>query len=343
MRQILESFTDRELIFRQYYEKHGNFYYSGTDSQHGINSGIFSKSGREIIRHIKSNETFELTEAIIFHGDEDVSLKKHDRYTFSSEHFHTFFEMIYIYKGQCTNQIDGKEIVMKNGDICIIPPNVIHSIYVNDDSIVINILIRISAFEKAFTSILTSDDLLSKFFGEIVYSNIHMKYLLFHTGSDDILHNTILMMYHNYMLKGGYYNHIINGYLVVFMGFLLRRYENSVEYPQGYIKKNDRIPQIISYIDKNYEHITLEQCSEHFNISARYLASILKKRTEKTFPRLVAEARLKRAQSLLKKYDISIENLSDLLGYSEPSYFMKVFKKLVGCTPTEYRKKQEFV
>jgi AraC-like DNA-binding protein len=40
----------------------------------------------------------------------------------------------------------------------------------------------------------------------------------------------------------------------------------------------DRIPQIISYINKNYEHIALEQCSDHFNISARYLAGILKKK-----------------------------------------------------------------
>lgn len=80
----------------------------------------------------------------------NIAVERHNRYTPPFRHSHTFFEMIYVYKGSCENTIENKTIVMEQGNICIVAPGVSHSISIFDESTVVNILIKKTTFNETF-------------------------------------------------------------------------------------------------------------------------------------------------------------------------------------------------
>jgi mannose-6-phosphate isomerase-like protein (cupin superfamily) len=96
--------------------------------------------------------------------DRNIILMKHNRYSPVFEHSHSYFETFLVLSGSCTNTIGGKRFLMTAGQLCFIAPNTLHSLAVFDDSIVINIIIRKSTFDEIFFNLLTSGDILARFF-----------------------------------------------------------------------------------------------------------------------------------------------------------------------------------
>ena len=103
---------------------------------------------------------------------EGIHVFKHNCYTPALPHHHNFFEMFYVLKGRCMHQVGENISVLHKGDLCFIQPKVTHSLDVNDESIVIDVLIRRSTFRQYFYSILQGDNLLSNFFMSTLYSKI---------------------------------------------------------------------------------------------------------------------------------------------------------------------------
>ncbi|RHK25531.1 hypothetical protein DW074_03355 [Ruminococcus sp. AF46-10NS] len=95
---------------------------------------------------------------------ENIIISKHYRYTPEFTHKHDFFEILCIYDGAVSNQIQGIHHTLHTGDICIIPPNTRHSLGVFDDSLAFNIIVRASTFQSTFFQSLAADSALAKFF-----------------------------------------------------------------------------------------------------------------------------------------------------------------------------------
>ena len=84
--------------------------------------------------------------------------------------------------------------------------------------------------------------------------------------------------------------------------------------------------------------ITLSFVAGYFHITVPYASSLIHQVTGKSFSDLVLEERMTESAKLLKESSLPISKVALLSGYQEPSYFMKVFKKYYGCTPSAYRK-----
>ncbi|MDD3338535.1 MAG: AraC family transcriptional regulator [Lachnospiraceae bacterium] len=333
-----------EVRLKEYYERTGEFYPTdkisdliseGDYAQWGINGRIRTQA----INGCLEENPFELMESDYFANGDDIRILKNLSYTHVSEHQHTFFEMMFLLNGECTNIVDGSKINMKQGDICIIPPRVVHSIEVNSESVLFNILIKTSTFTDAFIPLLRYSNVLSDFFNEILYANTYKKYLLFHTENDEEIMDSFLDMYGEQQEKKNYYAEIMNGLLMVSCGKLLQKHEQDVEYPMEYVEEHNIIPKIIAYIEKNYNVVTLDKCAVHFHFNSQYLSALLKKHTGKPFSLILTEKRMVVAREQLLKTNSTLKEISIQLGYQNEDYFMKVFKKYYGCTPGEYRRK----
>ena len=282
---------------------------------------------------------FELIEEDYFASGSDIRVMKNLQYSKITEHQHSFFEIMYMLSGDCRNTIDEKDNMMQVGDMCIIPPQVPHSIEINtDDGVLINILIRTSTFTETFMPLLHQANILSDYFNEILYSHNYKKYLMFHLGEDEVIRNYVLEMYQEQKEKKAYHTDIMNGLLIVFFGKLLQRHEEKVEYPVSYVEKHNIVPMITGYIRKNCSDVSLKSCAETFHFNPQYLSALLKKHTGNSFNTLLVEARMNAAAELLKKSELSVEQIGISIGYHDPTYFMKVFKKYYGRTPGSYRK-----
>ena len=101
--------------------------------------------------------------------------------------------------------------------------------------------------------------------------------------------------------------------------------------------KDDRLMQMINYIQSNYQTVTLESMAEEFHLSTPYISKYIKDKSGKTFGAHVARVRLKRAKTLLKNGNMTVENISYAVGYPNVEHFIRVFKKEFDMTPTQYR------
>ncbi|NCB94302.1 MAG: AraC family transcriptional regulator [Clostridia bacterium] len=115
-----------------------------------------------------------------------------------------------------------------------------------------------------------------------------------------------------------------------------------VEKLQSYAmeKHEGIINQIKTYVEENCGQISLSmnEISEHINMSATYLGRMFKQVTGSTFTEYLTKYRLDTACGLLRETDMTVNDISDRVGFTNSSYFYIVFKKNVGCTPNQYRK-----
>lgn len=103
------------------------------------------------------------------------------------------------------------------------------------------------------------------------------------------------------------------------------------QYPLAY--------QIRHYIDENYdnEELSLQDISTNFSVSESYACIIFKKAFDDTINQYMINKRLEAAKHYLKNTNKKIKEISELVGYRDYNYFIRIFKKNTGQTPTEYR------
>ncbi|MCD7806132.1 MAG: AraC family transcriptional regulator, partial [Lachnospiraceae bacterium] len=93
------------------------------------------------------------------------------------------------------------------------------------------------------------------------------------------------------------------------------------------------------YIDEHcQEKLTLTKIAQDLNISAGHLSLTFSKSTGMTVSDYIAYAKTERAKELLRSHQYLIYEISDMLGFENPYYFSKVFKKATGLSPREYEK-----
>ena len=162
---------------------------------------------------------------------EGIHVFKHNCYTPAIPHHHNFFEMFYVLEGRCIHQVGENRSILHTGDLCFIQPKVAHSLDVNDESVIIDVLIRRSTFRQYFYSILRGDNLLSNFFMSTLLSKPGIDYLLFHTHEDMDLHYAFIELCSETFEQEAYYNELINAVVTKIFVLLLRRYMSDCELP----------------------------------------------------------------------------------------------------------------
>ncbi len=92
------------------------------------------------------------------------------------------------------------------------------------------------------------------------------------------------------------------------------------------------------YIRDNYsKDISLDDVSRRVNISPYYFSKIFKEETGEGFVEYLTGVRMEKAKELLSTTECSMKEICSMVGYSDPNYFSRSFKKNVGVTPTEYK------
>lgn len=106
--------------------------------------------------------------------------------------------------------------------------------------------------------------------------------------------------------------------------------------------KNHRamVGELKTYIEENFENpdLSLKHISDRFHISAKYASYLFKEEFNMKFVDFIVQLRMERAQELLAETDETIQNISTRVGYANSITFGRVFKKIVGVTPGDFRR-----
>ena len=272
---------------------------------------------------------------------EGIHVFKHNCYTPAIPHHHNFFEMFYVLEGRCIHQVGENKSILHTGDLCFIQPKVAHSLDVNDESVIIDVLIRRSTFRQYFYSILRGDNLLSNFFMSTLLSKPGIDYLLFHTHEDMDLHYAFIELCSETFEQEAYYNELINAVVTKIFVLLLRRYMSDCELPANQPADSETAIRIARYLQNHAAEATLAQLADDFHYSPEHASRLIKQTTGRTFTQLLTSIRLENAKQLLRDTSINILDVAVQVGYEGSDQFIRAFRKHNGLTPNEYRQKYQ--
>lgn len=100
----------------------------------------------------------------------------------------------------------------------------------------------------------------------------------------------------------------------------------------------DPMKEAKAYIDSHLSReVTLEEVAEMVGLTPTYFSSLFKKMTNETFVQYRIKRRIEKAQSLLALPHVKMSDVASEVGYEDYPHFTKMFKKMTGVSPSEYR------
>ena len=109
------------------------------------------------------------------------------------------------------------------------------------------------------------------------------------------------------------------------------------------IENSKMIKRAKEYIRLNYNTvITLEEICAYIPVSKSYFCCLFKKETGESIWEYLTRFRIEKAKEFIYHTDMKNYEISYKVGYENPSYFAKTFKKITGATPHVYRERQKY-
>lgn len=316
----LHKLTENEL----FYQKHPN-------SQ----SPRYNRIEKKIVN---GQELYEFQFNSIM-NQHNICLHQESRFTAIPRHIHSVIELNYIYQGSMTQIINGKQITLYQGDVCILDRNTIHEVLpLSENDIVITIDMRKKYFAESFLSRLSTQGLVSHFLVEALSENHKtQQYLIFGKQPDINIHPIIqelLCEYYDYKICS---DEIMDAYMVILFSQLLRTYQKQPGLHNNNCETNETLLLILRYIETNYKIVTLNSVAELFGFHPNYLSAYIKKHTGQTFKDLVITQRMLQAGFYLKNTSLPVSEIAVEIGYQNQGFFYKKFEEYYHMSPSEYR------
>lgn len=261
-------------------------------------------------------------------------------------HRHDYAEMMIPLLGSCTVYANGRKIDLDQEDIIVVGKGETHRVKELDAGmIVVNIALRNTAFPMNDLNFML-DAGMNQSVSNLLFSllsgdrDFGAKYCVFKTEHERKIVGLIYDVIEEYYNGDVQSNQIIHFDLLGIFARLIRHAYREADSFEGREDDDGRnILGLLLYIEKNYADITLNEMAERFGFNPNYLSSYLKKRTGLTFIQLVHLQRINVAAGYLADTSVPVDQIAAKVGYENPSYFYKVFKKNMKCLPNEYRRK----
>lgn len=113
----------------------------------------------------------------------------------------------------------------------------------------------------------------------------------------------------------------------------------SIGNERAFESHNKTIRNAAQYIEENYNsYISLEALSQRLGLSTQYFCKLFKKEMGVNFVDYITKTRLEKAIEMMKEGGKSVKEICFLVGYSDPNYFSRIFKKYTEHSPSEFIK-----
>ncbi len=253
-------------------------------------------------------------------------------------HWHNEFEYGVLLSGELDYYIDGHHIKIKQGDAIFINANSMHmATQVGNNNV---ILFTVSFLPSLFTGG-NDGTIFRKYFQPILQSTIR-GFAIEHTTHEG--NNIVKLLNEIYSLD----NKRTNNYELLCISLISRIWSLTLcyikEHKHEFIafckdhRNEKKAKDILNYIHEHYaEDIRIEDIVRHTCISRSECFRSFQRYTNKTPVEYLTEYRLAHAINLLMETDKSITQIATECGFSDSSYFGKIFKKRYAITPSRFK------
>lgn len=259
-------------------------------------------------------------------------------------HWHTEIEIIIINHGEVDFMTDDAKIRLKAGQGILINQNIMHSVQpVNSDG---NCSLYSTTFHPSFLFGYGNTVMSGKYLSPILSSPVFRTMLL---DEQDTVSAPIMDLVNSVIAVNMTKKY---GYELVTKSYLCQLWVILLEYviPQNIQKHKhtnltldeSRVKEAIMYIEEHYaERVTLDDLSAAVHISKSECCRCFKRTLQITPIEYLMKHRIFKAANMIQKDDPHSRSISDLafaVGFNNASYFNKVFRQYLNCTPSEYKK-----
>lgn len=260
-------------------------------------------------------------------------------------------ELIFVLDGGCMYEIDGKEYELGPGDLLLMKPNVRHRAYVRPnerfhyyaahfdfaylgerydfsvDEIYINQDYRHSA-EIPEVEALTERP-------GVTLAEPEFPFVL-SAGGGALYARCFEDMYAAYRSRHYGYELTMRAAMLQIIAGMLRELTTEagvqLRHPQ-----RERVHQAIQYMREHYaRHVEMSEIAEAVHLSAGRFRAIFREATGKSPLAYLTDIRMEKAKQLLLERKASISRIAERVGYAEPHYFSRLFKRAEGMSPRQY-------
>lgn len=265
-------------------------------------------------------------------------------------HKHDYFEINYVISGRVMEYVDGRKIILTDGDMLLMSPETYHTSHPIGTTEAKNIIIDSDYARNAESAIrkYNADNYLSYIINNsayVVFRNIR------HLGIENIIGEITEINHNKWQYEpytAAFLNHLATGlFLKLSQAEIAEHpYKKNSDTTKTQIKDENfkkylaaRDDRIMWYINDHYNNISLEKLSKQFGYSEQQIRRIVKKRTGNTYSTYIQVVRLTKATDMLINTEKTIKEIAEAAGIESPEYFSRWFKHEHHTTPTEYRKR----
>jgi AraC-like DNA-binding protein len=253
-------------------------------------------------------------------------------------HFHSFYQIIWFKSGKGKHFVDFNEYEVFKNAIFFIAKNQVH--YFDHNPHYNGVLIH---FNETF--LVQKDNETDFFLKYNLFSNPYQTPLCrIEKHIDPILNEYILQIQRELKNNGEFGNEaLLRNYLRSFL-IQVQRQKNELEAINGDVpfELNDKRVQLVKFInliEENYtKGLTVAEYAHELFVSSRTLSDLTNQLLNKTPSFMIQERIILEAQRLLLHSNLNINQIAYRLGFDDPSYFVKYFRKHTQAAPSEFRK-----
>lgn len=253
-------------------------------------------------------------------------------------------EIVFVFNGNGTYIINGKEYPVSKKDVVLIKPNELHLFTDSSDMECISLHFSFSHLDLVKYGIKKSiynsrrDEFLD--FLTNHYPNIHK----ISTMEGSQILNKAQHLFLEFQTPSPGSKLMISLYFIEVLILLARNYlygknANNLVAEQTKTRNEIMVRQILQYIESNYTNpINPTELFKNYYMHPNYCRFIFKKTIGSSVSHYILQKRMNEAKRLLVDTDLSIEEIAEKVGISDYFYFLRAFKKVYSVTPNSLRK-----
>ena len=266
-----------------------------------------------------------------------IASRTHTRFIDFPRHRHNYIEMMYMCQGSVTHLIEGRELVLRQGEFLLLNQHLYHSIRrAERRDIGVNFIV-LPEFFDAVLDMLDGGNVLTDFLVDTLRGESG-KIRFLHCKVADVpeIQNLIENLLYSLVWRKRD-EEKLNQTTMMLLFMHLMNHPDRIDVGKRYEYENSIMMTVLRYVDMHYKDADLTALSQSLNHSLSSLSRVIRRNTGCTFKELLQKKRFLVARGMLRKTNLSINDIAAAVGYENNSYFYRRFREKYGVSPKEYR------
>ncbi|MDO4293712.1 MAG: AraC family transcriptional regulator [Eubacteriales bacterium] len=267
-----------------------------------------------------------------------IELRPHTRFLHFPRHSHNYVEVVYMCSGSTTHFINGAKVELKAGELLFLSQTAVQEILpAGREDVAVNFIILPEFFDRSLDMIGAENNLIRTFLTDCLRNGTgQISYLHFKVADvlpvQNLVENLVWTLLHRQPNRRS-----MNQNTMGLLFLHLMNFTDKVEIGQDHLEQEITFT-VLGYIEEHYRDGELSELADRLHYDLYRLSRLIKSTTGRTYTQLLQEKRLSQAAYLLRTTSLSITDIGLDVGYSNFSYFYRIFRQQYGCSPKEYRK-----